>query len=297
MLPHPVSVLEVVLVCFLILAFFPEHTWKQATATSRTRSVYGLALPKLNKMTLSDVLVAGMRGTTGSKHGLARLAKLNETEASSIIYRALDTAHGFARTKMGSGKGGGKVNGAWIEGYSNPTEGGSLRAMVRGLSGVDNRTLQVCEIGFNGGHSAANYLVMNLFGLRVRYLGFDLGEHPYAHTARRFLLSLFGDRIDVVWGDSERTLRDYHAANPHFVCDVAMVDGLHTYAAALADTLNFLPLTRSGSIVAIDDMTHPQLGQAWRDAHTACPQSLRRQGCMGNHWCRSQRTTGVKLKA
>ena len=234
-------------------------------------------------------LVADMRGNTS--HGLALLANLDESNAASHLYRALDKAHNFENTKAGQGKGGGVVNGMWVEGYSHLAEGASVRAMVRSLSRPDKKTLQVCEIGFNGGHSAANYLILNLFGLHVRYLGFDLGEHPYAHNARRFLQSLFGDKVDVIWGDSERTLRDFYAANPNFVCDVAMVDGLHTYHAALADTLNFLPLTRNGSMIAIDDMRHPQLVEAWRDVHKACPRSLRENGCAANKdWCQSWRT-------
>jgi len=260
-----------------------------ALATAIAMLLHPSATPRGRRKSIPLTLVADMRGNTS--HGLALLANLDESNAASHLYRALDKAHNFENTKAGQGKGGGLVNGMWVEGYSHLAEGASVRAMVRSLSRPDKKTLQVCEIGFNGGHSAANYLILNLFGLHVRYLGFDLGEHPYAHNARRFLQSLFGDKVDVIWGDSERTLRDFYAANPNFVCDVAMVDGLHTYHAALADTLNFLPLTRNGSMIAIDDMRHPQLVEAWRDVHKACPRSLRENGCAANKdWCQSWRT-------
>ena len=124
---------------------------------------------------LTGTLVADMRGNTS--RGLALLANLDESNAASHLYRALDKAHNFENTKAGQGKGGGVVNGMWVEGYSHLAEGASVRAMVRSLSRPDKKTLQVCEIGFNGGHSAANYLILNLFG---RWLGRGAREHVLA---------------------------------------------------------------------------------------------------------------------
>lgn len=235
-------------------------------------------------------MVTDMQSNTNTS--LALLARMSEEGAAETIYRALEKAHGFEDTKAGSGRGGQVVNGNFVEGYSRPAEGLLLRELVRQL-GSSRKEVQVCEIGFNGGHSAANYLLLNTFGQRVRYVGFDLGEHAYAHNAQRFLKALFGDLIQVVWGDSERTLPEFRAANPGFACDLAMVDGLHTYDAALTDSLNFLPLTRAGSVLAIDDMAMPELKRAWAKVKSLCPAGLTDQGCRdGGHWCQMLRTEG-----
>lgn len=233
-------------------------------------------------------LVADMQSNANTSLGL--LARMSERGAAETFYRALERAHSFEGTNAGSGRGGHVVNGNFVEGYSHPSEGLLLRDLVRTL-GSSRKEVQVCEIGFNAGHSAANYLILNLFGQRVRYVGFDLGEHAYAHSAQRFLKSLFGDLIQVVWGDSERTLTDFRTANPGFVCDLAMVDGLHTYDAALTDSLNFLPLTRAGSVLAMDDMGMPELRRAWAEVERLCPAGLTDQGCRdGGHWCHMLRT-------
>eukprot|EP00966_Prymnesium_polylepis_P010152 234204-Prymnesium_polylepis.1 len=122
----------------------------------------------------------------------------------------------------------------------------------------------MCETGFNAGHSAANYLLANYFGNDVSYIGFDLGEHGYAHRAAEYLAALFGPRrVRVVWGESNRTLREFRAQHPTTACDGAMVDGLHTFQGALDDLLAFAALTHNGSRIAIDDADQPEVKEAW----------------------------------
>lgn len=100
----------------------------------------------------------------------------------------MDAAHGqLFNNRMGrhSGLGPGDV-----EGYSSIAEQRSLRGFFTG-GGFEGL---VCETGFNGGHSAANYLVPSLFGADIRYLGFDLGRTKYSRAALGFVSMLFPGR-------------------------------------------------------------------------------------------------------
>ena len=73
-----------------------------------------------------------------------------------------------------------------VEGYSSINEQKSLRSFFTD----GNFEGLICETGFNGGHSAANYLVPTLFGQDIRYLGFDLGRTKYSHDALGFVVGL-----------------------------------------------------------------------------------------------------------
>ena len=64
--------------------------------------------------------------------------------------------------------------------------------------------MNVCETGFNGGHSAMLFLsFLDLEnGIKVHYYGWDLKEVgsslPTAEMEREF-----GDHFHIVWGDSK----------------------------------------------------------------------------------------------
>ncbi|CAM9373070.1 unnamed protein product, partial [Choristocarpus tenellus] len=48
-----------------------------------------------------------------------------------------------------------------------------------------DRVTTVCEVGFNAGHSALNWLLNSRPDTKV--ISFDLGEHPYVGHAAQFL--------------------------------------------------------------------------------------------------------------
>jgi len=107
----------------------------------------------------------------------------------------------------------------------------------------------VCETGFNAGHSAARFLSDG----NAHVYEFDIGDHDYSHTAERFLTSKFQDRLKVTWGDSTKTLLQFHAQHPDIKCDLVIVDGGHDVQIADADLRNFAPMAASKHLVAIDD--------------------------------------------
>jgi hypothetical protein len=210
---------------------------------------------------LRDAMVSG--DAVAGAAALAAAAALGRDEAASLLYKALDLAHGFGGA-VGGGKGGGpSADGDFVEGYASPEEQRALRDF---LTTPTAGTRTICETGFNAGHGAANYLLANAFGLDLTYVGFDIGTHPYSRKGEAFLKVLFPGRVRVVYGDSAHTLALIHGQDPELVCDGAMVDGLHTKGGAATDLAGFVGmLTRVGSRLAIDDVQQRPLKQAWDD--------------------------------
>jgi hypothetical protein len=93
---------------------------------------------------------------------------------------------------------------------------GSKVALYRGL--VAQRRfqphIQVCEIGFNFGHSAITWLSGSP---NVHLQSFDLGEHKYAQFGKDFIVQKFGaNRFDIVFGNSKETVPEFFRQNPKF---------------------------------------------------------------------------------
>ena len=63
---------------------------------------------------------------------------------------------------------------------------------------------------------------------------------------------MFGERIEVVWGDSSKTIPQYTATHA-LACDVLVVDGAHLYAGVYEDLKNLLPCVKAKARVFCDD--------------------------------------------
>ena len=131
-----------------------------------------------------------------------------------------------------------------------------------------SKTVEVCEVGFNAGHSTLLWLMADP---RVRVRAFDLGIHWYSpHVTGFFDAAFDAGRVDVTFGDSQDTLPAFAAAfnstQPPEFCDLIFVDGDHHYAAALADLRNLRAAARPGHhVLLMDDPDHDEVGRAWRD--------------------------------
>jgi predicted O-methyltransferase YrrM len=119
----------------------------------------------------------------------------------------------------------------------------------------------VCEVGFNGGHSALAFLTART---DVRVVSFELGQHPVSATSAAWLQRLFGaERLRVIYGDSRETLP--RELGRGVECDLAFIDGGHTFDVASADILSFsLYARRRGAPlrVVLDDASHPGVAHA-----------------------------------
>jgi len=145
------------------------------------------------------------------------------------------------------------------ETYSDMAEQGALKT--------------VCETGFNAGHSALRFLTLS----KAQVYEFDLGAHKYAHISADFLTQSFPGRLNVTFGDSTQTVPAFHKANPGVKCDLAIVDGGHSYEVAMADLASFNKMVRANHVLVMDDTPCKATwcqgpNEAWKD--------MKRRGCI-----------------
>ena len=130
----------------------------------------------------------------------------------------------------------------------------------------------ICEIGFNGGHSAAVFL--SAAGRAARLYSFDLGEFTYTRAQVRILNKLFPGQIDYYEGNSTQTLPSF--IDSHRIkgnarpCDIFSVDGSHSYEGAKADIVNAISATRAGGVLVLDDQqSHSEPRRAFNEISKA----------------------------
>ncbi len=121
---------------------------------------------------------------------------------------------------------------------------------------VLNKNLKdVMEIGFNSGFST---LLMLLTNPNIKITCFDLGEHLYTIPCYNKLKETFGDRINIIIGDSTKTLK-----NIYEFYDLIHIDGGHTTEVADSDIRNSYRLSKKGTILIMDDYDLHNLHNLW----------------------------------
>ena len=113
----------------------------------------------------------------------------------------------------------------------------------------------VMEIGFNSGFST---LLMLLTNPNICISCFDLGEHKYTMPCYEKLKETFGDRINIIIGDSIKTL---HNVNDNY--DLIHIDGGHSTEVANNDIINSYRLSKQGTILIMDDYDFSNLHNLW----------------------------------
>ncbi|KAJ9472265.1 hypothetical protein DIPPA_56920 [Diplonema papillatum] len=131
---------------------------------------------------------------------------------------------------------------------------------------------QICEVGFGCGLSSLGYLRANP---TARLLTFDLwndtlGRFGYdpvmaarKDLAAAYLRREFGDRWQLVKGDSYETIPSYFAKRPELGCDIIHIDGNHTEGGVLTDLLFFQTRARPNHIALIDDLQFHEIQDAF----------------------------------
>lgn len=118
----------------------------------------------------------------------------------------------------------------------------------------------VMEIGFNSGFSTLLILLSNPL-LKITCV--DLGEHKYTIPCYEKLKETFGDRMNIILGDSTQTLR--YITNTY---DLIHIDGGHSTYVAESDIINSYRLSGPGTILIMDDYDFGNLHCLW-DAYVA----------------------------
>lgn len=128
-----------------------------------------------------------------------------------------------------------------------------VRRMVQLVSEPSVRTY--CEVGMNGGHSAAAMLLANP---HLTVHSFDLMFWNYSRPVVRMLGTAFGDRFISHPGNSRVAVPEWAAevakASNRPPCDVILVDGDHSLQGATADLNNFRALAAPHAPVIVDDI-------------------------------------------
>ena len=114
----------------------------------------------------------------------------------------------------------------------------------------------VMEIGFNSGFST---LLMLLTNPVVTINCFDLGEHKYTKPCYEKIKETFGDRINIVIGNSVKTLQKVK----NVVYDLIHIDGGHETKVADSDIFHSYRLSKQGTILIMDDYDCDNLHKMW----------------------------------
>ncbi len=117
---------------------------------------------------------------------------------------------------------------------------------------------KVMEIGFNSGFSS---LLMLLTNPNIYITCFDLGEHKYTMPCYEKLKETFGNRINIIIGDSTKTLQNVN--NIYDIYDLIHIDGGHSTEVANSDIINAYRLSKKGTIIIMDDYDFTNLHNLW----------------------------------
>ena len=111
------------------------------------------------------------------------------------------------------------------------------------------------EIGFNAGFSTLLMLISNP---NAHITCFDIGEHRYTKPCYEQLKNTFGDRLNIVFGDSTKTLVSINETY-----DLIHIDGGHSTEVATSDITNSYRLSKNGTILIMDDYHFKNLHGLW----------------------------------
>ncbi len=123
---------------------------------------------------------------------------------------------------------------------------------------VLNRNIKwAMEIGFNSGFST---LLMLLSNPELHITCYDLGEHSYTIPCYNKLKEFFGNRLELILGDSTKTLP--------LACgkyQLIHIDGGHSTEVATNDIEQSYRLSNKGTILIMDDYDFPNLHELWNN--------------------------------
>ena len=115
----------------------------------------------------------------------------------------------------------------------------------------------VMEIGFNSGFSV---LLMLLSNPNIKITCFDLGEHKYTLPCYEKLKETFKNRIELIIGDSVKTLPTIID-----IYDLIHIDRSISTEIAASDIINSYRLSKQGTIIILNDYNFDNLYHLWNN--------------------------------
>lgn len=119
--------------------------------------------------------------------------------------------------------------------------------LLTGHSEIQN----ICEIGFNGGHSSEVFL-------RTRedtvVTSFDIMRHSYAEVGKEYIDLTYPGRHTLIEGNSLESVPQFAKEHSEVKFDLIFIDGGHRYPVPYWDIVNMRELAGSDTILVIDDL-------------------------------------------
>jgi hypothetical protein len=147
-------------------------------------------------------------------------------------------------------------------------EDNKFRMKQYNLMEIGRKCDKILEIGFNAGHSSMLMLMMNP---KCTIQAFDICYHPYVIPCLDYINRHFGNRIELIVGNSHSTITRFKANHPEYKYDAIHIDGLHEYTHANFDYFMTRSMGKLGSIVIFDDTQLSPMKYLWkgyiRDKH------------------------------
>lgn len=148
-------------------------------------------------------------------------------------------------------------------GGPDPRRAHKRRNMARAAAG---RSV-LFEIGINAGHSA---LIALSAEPALRYVGVDLGLHPYVAPAIALLKEAFPGRVEAYLGDSSAVVPRLAQDGGLPPVDLLHVDGGHSAETCRSDLANVLSLPHAGTqFLLLDDVNLPRIRAIYDEAAAA----------------------------
>jgi predicted O-methyltransferase YrrM len=117
---------------------------------------------------------------------------------------------------------------------------------------------KILEIGFNSGFSALLLLMSSDTSVKITCV--DINYHKYTVPCYQVLKDYFGDRIELITGDSTKVLPSLTEKY-----DLIHIDGGHSTEIAYSDTENSIRLSNEDCILIMDDVNSENLKNVWND--------------------------------
>ena len=120
---------------------------------------------------------------------------------------------------------------------------------------LNKKINNILEIGFNSGFSA---LIMLLSNPKIKITCVDIGNHKYTIPCYEKLKETFGDRIELIIGDSVKILPKIK--NKY---DLIHIDGSHDDFNIMNDIINSYHLSNNNTIIIMDDYNCDNIKLLW----------------------------------
>jgi hypothetical protein len=113
----------------------------------------------------------------------------------------------------------------------------------------------ICEIGFNAGHSTFLLLLGNE-NKDIHFTIFDINSHPYTNQCLEYIFHKYQHvDFEFVEGDSITAIPEWLNKNKKYeFYDLVHIDGGHALEIITNDLANSIKILRKGGILIIDDV-------------------------------------------